>query len=256
MAPAATSASWTVVARIGATPVAWLAQSAGVTLMRFDQRHVRVDLHAGSRDGGVLGWKYGDRVARSEIHHLIAAFNGAFKLTYHDVGFVSGGHVAVPLRRGLASVVTYTDGTTNIGTWGNGVPSVRRKVFSVLQNQHLLVDRGVPATDLVSCVLNCWGGTIKNLTVVARSGMGITAAGQIVWAAGMQLSPTALADALIAAGAVRAIELDINPAWVAGYLYTHHPSGPVPVGVVPGMRGIAGMLLTPYSRDFFTVVAR
>ena len=256
IAPAAAGASWTVVARIGATAVAWLAQSGGVTLMRFDQRHVRLDLHAGSKDGGVAGWTYGDQIGSGEIHHVIAAFNGAFKLTYHDVGFLSGGRVAVTLKRGLASVVTYTDGTTNIGTWGNGVPSVRRAVFSVLQNQHLLVDRGAPAPTLASCVQNCWGGTIKYLTVVARSGMGITADGQIVWAAGEQLSPSALASALITAGAVRAIELDINPFWVAGYLYTHHPSGPVAVGVVPGMRGIAGVLLAPYSRDFFTVVAR
>jgi hypothetical protein len=256
IAPAAAGASWAVVARVGATPVAWLAQSGGVTLMRFDQRHVRLDLHAGSKDGGVLGWTYGDSIGPGEIHQVVAAFNGAFKLTYHDVGFLSGGHVAVALKRGLASVVTYTDGTTNIGTWGNGVPSARSTVFSVLQNQHLLVDRGLPAANIASCVLNCWGGTIRNLTVVARSGLGITADGRLVWAAGEQLSPGTLASALIAAGAVRAIELDINPFWVAGYLYPHHPSGPVPVGVVPGMHGIAGMLLAPYSRDFFTVVAR
>ena len=255
IAPAVPGASWTAVAHIGATPVAWLAQGAGVTLMRFDQRRVHLDLHAGSRDGGVSGWTYGDRVGPTEIHSLIAAFNGAFKLTYHDVGFLSGGHVAVALKPGLASVVTYTDGTTNIGAWGNGVPSKRRTVFSVLQNQRLLVDRGAPAPTLASCILTCWGGTIKDVTVVARSGLGITASGALVWAAGEQLSPAALADALIAAGAVRAIELDINPFWVAGYLYPHHPTGPVAVGVVPGMHGIAGMLLAPYSRDFFAVVA-
>jgi len=256
IAPAVTGPSWTVVARIGAHPVAWLAQAGAATLMRLDQRYVRLDLHAGSKDGGVNGWTYGDAISAGEIHHVIAAFNGAFKLTYSNVGFVSGGHVAVALKHGLASVVTYTDGTTNIGAWGNGVPSARHTVFSVLQNQHLLVDRGVPASTLVSCVQNCWGGTIKNLTIIARSGLGITASGELIWAAGEQLSPTSLAAALIAAGAVRAIELDINPAWVAGYLYTHHPSGPVPVGLVPAMRGITGQWLQPWSRDFFAVVAK
>jgi hypothetical protein len=254
--PAAPGPAWMVTATVGGAPAAWLAQQGGVTLMRFDQRLVRLDLHAGTHDGGVSGWRYGAQIARNEIHRVIAAFNGAFKLTYHDVGFLANGHVAVALKRDLASVVTYTDGTTNIGAWGNGVPSRRRTVFSVLQNQHLLVDRGVPASTLASCVLNCWGGTIKDLTVVARSGLGITASGQLVWAAGEQLSPAALAQALISAGAVRAIELDINPFWVAGYLYPHHPGGPTAAGVVPGMHGIAGMLLRPYSRDFFVVVAR
>ena len=64
-----------------------------------------------------------------------------------------------------------------------------------------------------------------------------------MWAAGEQLTPAGLAHALIAAGAMRAIELDINYDWVAGYLYVHHPSGPSPCRVVPGQHGIAGELL-------------
>jgi hypothetical protein len=90
---------------------------------------------------------------------------------------------------------------------------------------------------------------------VARSGIGITQNGQIVWAAGEQLSPAGLAAGLIGAGAVRAIELDINPDWVAGYLYVHHATGPAAVPVIPGQLGIAGQLLAPYSRDFIAVVA-
>ena len=76
-----------------------------------------------------------------------------------------------------------------------------------------------------------------------------------MWAAGNELTPTGLADALISAGAVRAVELDINPDWVAAYLYPHHPDGPSPVPVIPGQRGIGGALLEPYSRDFFAVIA-
>jgi hypothetical protein len=48
---------------------------------------------------------------------------------------------------------------------------------------------------------------------------------------------------------------DINPDWVAGYLYVHHQSGPSAVPVVPGQIGIAGKLLEPYSRDFLAVIA-
>ena len=255
-APAAPTAGWITFASVHGRPAAWLSQRAGVTLMRFDQHLVHLTLHAGSRDGGVAGWTYGDKITPREVHLLVAGFNGGFKLTYTNVGFMSGGHVAVPLKSGLASLVTYTNGTTNIGAWHEGVPSAHETVFSVLQNQHLLVDRGVAAANVSTCVIDCWGGTIKYLTVVARSGLGITAAGALVWAAGEQLSPASLANALIDAGAVRAIELDINPFWVAGYLYTHQPSGPVAVPVVPGQRGIIGQLLAPNTRDFLAVVAR
>jgi len=252
---AAASAGWASVAQVYGHDAAWLAQRAGVTLMRFDQRYVHLALHAGSQDGGLIGWTYGDQITRREIHVVLAGFNGGFKLTYANVGFESAGHVAVALKARLASIVTYTDGTTNIGAWLEGVPTRRKKVYSVLQNQRLLVDRGVAAANVSSCVIVCWGSTIQDLTVVARSALGVTADGQLVWAAGEQLSPAQLADALVAAGVVRAIELDINPDWVAGYLYAHHATGPVAVPVIPGQRGIAGQLLAPDARDFMTIVA-
>jgi hypothetical protein len=246
---------WATFARVRGRPAAWLGQRAGVTLMRFDQTLVHLTLHAGSSDGGVAGWRYGDRISAREIHLLIAAVNGGFKLTYRDVGFVSGAHVAAPLKAGLASIVTYTDGTSDVGAWRAGVPHAAKRVFSVLQNQRLLVDRGVAAPSVSECIIACWGETIGSRTVVARSGLGITATGQLVWAAGEQLTPAGLAGALIRAGAVRALQLDINPDWVAGYLYVHHRQGPAAVPVVPGQVGIAGQLLEPYSRDFLALVA-
>jgi hypothetical protein len=254
-APGRSTAKWAVVAQVRGQPAAWLAERSGVALMRFDQGLVHLTLHAGSSDGGVGGWTYGDHISRREIHLLVAAVNGGFKLTYHDVGFVSGAHVAVALKRGLASIVTYTDGTTDIGAWRAGVPSAHRGIFSVLQNQRLLVDRGVAAASVSGCIIACWGETIGSRTVVARSALGVTASGQLLWAAGEQLRPADLAAALTGAGAARAIELDINPYWVAGYLYVHHAGGPSPVPVVPGQHGIAGRLLEPYSRDFLAIVA-
>ena len=68
----------------------------------------------------------------------------------------------------------------------------------------------------------------------------------------------ALAGAMLGARVVRAVELDINPEWVAGYLYTHHSGTgpPAPVAVVPGQSGIPGAYLVPWSRDFFTITTR
>ena len=194
--------------------------------------------------------------ALREVHQVIAGFNGGFKLTYSNVGFVAGGHVAVSLKQGLASIVTYANGTTDIGAWGAGIPNAAEKVYSVLQNQLLLVSNALAAPTVSTCITTCWGNTIQNLTVVARSALGITASGDLIWAAGEHLTPASLASALIGAGVVRAIELDINPDWVAGYLYVHRAGGPVANPVVPDQLGIAGQLLTADTRDFLTVVAR
>jgi hypothetical protein len=253
--PARTTTSWRIVARVRGQPAAWIAQRSGATLMRFDQSRVHLTLHSGVNDGGASGSRYGDRITPREIHLLIAAFNGGFKLTYHDVGFMSGRHVTVPLKAGLASVVTYTDGTTDIGAWHMGFPLSNKRVFSVLENQRLLVDHGITAASASNCIETCWGETLGAHRRVARSGLGIAADGQLVWAAGEHLLPADLAKTLVRAGAVRAIELDINPYWVAGYLYVHHRSGPSPVPVVPGQHGIEGELLEPDNRDFLAIVA-
>jgi hypothetical protein len=92
---------------------------------------------------------------------------------------------------------------------------------------------------------------------VARSALGIMADGRRLWAGGETLSVRALADALIGAGAVRAMELDINPAWVAAYAYARHPGGSLaPIPLMAGQVGVPGMFLDAYYRDFFNVLAR
>jgi hypothetical protein len=246
---------WKPVASIGAQPAAWIALRSGVTLLRFDQRLVHLALHAGSNEPGGQGWTYGERIGASEVHRVLAAFNGGFKLSYGSVGFLADGRAAVPLTAGLGSIVTYGNGTTDIGAWQEGVPASGLRVASVLQNVHLLVNRGVAAPTVENCILRCWGATLGGVAEVARSALGITGDGQLVWAADEHLSPAMIARALIDAGVLRAVELDINPEWIAGYLYIHHGAGPSGVPVVPGQQGIPGRFLTPYSRDFFTILA-
>jgi hypothetical protein len=246
---------WKSVASIGGQPAAWIAQRSGVTLLRFDQRLAHLTLHAGLGEPRGRGWRYGDRIGPSETHRVLAAFNGGFKLGYGSVGFMAYGRVGVPLGVGLGSIVTYRNGTTDIGAWHQGVPARGLAVASVLQNLHLLIDRGVVAPTVKSCIVVCWGKTFGGRFEAARTALGITGAGQLVWAAGESLTPATIAHALVDAGVLRAVELDLNPGWVAGYLYIHHRGGPTPVPVVPGQRGIPGRLLTPYIRDFFTISA-
>jgi hypothetical protein len=189
---------------------------------------------------------------------LVAAFNGAFRESYGAGGFVADGRVGWPLRRGAASVVIYRDGIADIGRWRKDVPASGRPVAAVRQNLGLLIDGARVPPSVDTCIKVCWGDPLHEQPVVARSALGITTDGELVWAAGHDLSVRALADALAGAGAVRAMEMDINPRWVAGYLYAHHRRGipPAPLPVVPGQTGIPGQFMRPYFRDFFSLVAR
>lgn len=241
----------------GDQTAAWIARTAaGVTLMAFDQRLVALHLHAGTLDPGGYGWRFGPSVVGSERIRLVAAVNGGFQLATGAGGFFADGRVAVPLRDGLGSIVTYADGFTDIGSWRHGVPAGDERVASVRQNLNLLVADGRPAPTL-ACI-QCWGATLGGVVDPARSALGVTAGGRLVWAAGKNLTPSQLAAALIAARVTSAVELDINPGWVAGYLYRHGTgrAPPIPLSVLPGPNEIPGEYLVPWQRDFFTFVAR
>jgi len=240
----------------GHTAVSIDRTASGVTMLDFDQQLVRLALHSGTIDAGGSGWSYGPAVIGAERPRLVAAFNGGFRLSVGAGGFMSGGRVAVALRSGLGSIVTYAGGRTDIGTWNAEVPRAGLGIESVRQNLTLMIDHGLAAST-IDCRL-CWGATLGGVEDVARSALGIAADGDLVWAAGEGLSAATLADALLQAHVVRAVELDINPAWVAGYLYRHRgagkPLGPIPL--VPNQVGASGFFLEPYSRDFFTVLTR
>ena len=70
------------------------------------------------------------------------------------------------------------------------------------------------------------------------------------------MSIKTLADVLSAAGTVRAMELDINSAWVAYFLYKQTASGPHGTRLLPGMRHAPTRYMRPQSRDFFMVNSR
>jgi len=227
-------------------------------------------VHPGARRTGTFGWRPAVSIrhqtaiwiSRVPARHLpgetvLAAFNSAFREGYGAGGFAAGGRIGWRLRRGVASVVVYRDGGVEIGRWRVSVPAAGRPTAFVRQNLGLLIDGGRIASTVATCIKVCWGDPLHEQPIVARSGLGITRRGELVWAAGYALSVRALAQALARAGAMRAMELDINPHWVAGYIYTHRRgTAAAPLALVPGQTGIPGQFLTPYFRDFFSVLAR
>ncbi|HUZ30275.1 MAG TPA: hypothetical protein VMU90_13580 [Solirubrobacteraceae bacterium] len=227
-----------------------------VTLLSFDQQRVRLRLHAGTVDPGTSGWQFGPAIAGTEAKLAVAAINGGFRLNVGAGGFEASGRVAVPLQDGLGSIVTYSDGHTDIGSWHHGVPAPGQQVESVRQNLQLLVDHGQPASN-ADCQ-SCWGATLGGVDDPARAALGITSDGSLVWAAGEHLTVSHLAQALVSAHVQRAVELDINPEWVAGYVFAHnqHDGAPHAVPALPDQQGIPGQFLTPWVRDFFAFEAR
>jgi hypothetical protein len=175
-------------------------------------------------------------------------------------GYYTDGRSVLPLRTGAASFVVYANGTATVGSWGTD-ETMTPEVVAVRQNLELLVDNGQPVPGLNAADTTQWGETLGNAVYVWRSGVGITADGALVYVAGPGLSITDLADLLARAGAVRAMELDINTDWVHFASYT--PS--TPTGAATPANGadlLPTMVGTParyfeswWARDFITMSA-
>jgi hypothetical protein len=209
-------------------------------------------LHDGSEDPGSAAGRVqaGPAVAGAERRRLLAAFNGGFKLSAGVGGYEQEGHVASPLRRGLASLVIDRSGQARIGVWGHGLPAPGEAVYSVRQNLPPLVLNGKPTADAAEAGL--WGATLGGGEYVARSALGQDASGDLIYAASMSTTPADLAFVLAYAGARTAMELDINPEWVQLDVASR-PGGSLRASV-PGQYRPAGQYLTGWARDFVAVL--
>ena len=156
----------------------------------------------------------------------MAAFNGGFRFQDAHGGFYLDGRQAVPLQAGAASVVIYANGHIDIGHLGqrgDHDPPRQRRPAEPGAHRRQRPDR--PRRHLQRHPL--WGATLGANTVVARSGIGVTATGALVYVAGPALTARSLAESLQRAGAVRAMALDINPEWVTFNFYHHaRPADP------------------------------
>ncbi len=183
---------------------------------------------------------------------LLASFNSGFIYTDGLNGDALDGHVNEPLRDGLATAVAYRNGRVNIVDWRGG-PSPGPAVAFARQSLPLIIDHGRLSPALNDSTQ--WGFTLGNAVRVWRTGIGIDRRGNLIYAAADYQTVSTLAQILKRAGAVRAMELDINPEWPTLITYRHR-SGLLPTKVVPNYQQPPTRYLVPDDRDFFAVYRR
>ena len=183
---------------------------------------------------------------------LLATFNSGFIYSDGLNGDALDGQVNEPLRNGLATLVAYRSGAVNIVDWRRG-PDPGRAVAFARQSLPLIINDGRLSPALNDSTK--WGFTLGNAVRVWRTGAGIDRRGNLIYAAADFQTVTTLAEILKRAGAVRAMELDINPEWPTLITYRHR-NGLIPTKVVPNYQQPATRYLVPDDRDFFAVYRR
>jgi len=161
------------------------------------------------------------------------------------------------MRVGGATLAIDQSGVPHLGIWGRDInPQVG--FDSARQNLDLVVDNGAPVPDLATDPNKKWGFTgPANKSATWRSGVGINAAGDLIWVGGPGLTVVSLADILVRAGAIRGMQLEINQEWVQLNTYAPDASGTVHgKQLLSGMEHNGDRWLTPDTRDFVAVFNR
>ncbi len=217
----------------------------------IDTKRTRLTLDPGREQPSVPIPRGSMDVPPASRGKLLATFNSGFKLSDSRGGFVLGGHTYATMQNGMATVVGYRDGRVDVINWQYGARAPSSVTFA-RQNLPLIVERGHPTPNPNN---GEWGATVGNAILVWRSGIGVDRYGNLIYAAGEDQSVSSLADTLAHAGAVRAMELDINSYWVSFITYGA-PGAEAPVNLLSGMNRPDTRYLSPDDRDFFAVYSR
>ncbi|WUH94912.1 phosphodiester glycosidase family protein [Streptomyces sp. NBC_00433] len=218
-------------------------------------KYARFQLHPGFREPGGT-FDVPPSIPKGLRTGLVATWNGGFRITDGGSrgGFYLDGRTAGSLRDGAASEVFYRDGSIRIGVWGRDV-RMTPDVTGVRQCLELMVDRGRVVPDIGDD--SKWGVSDQSRMFVPRSGVGVTAQGDIVMVVGQALSAQTLAQLMQRAGAVRAMPLDMNRAWPSFMSYdgTRTPADPTPTNILD-FEDPPDRYYAQATRDFVAVYAR
>jgi hypothetical protein len=229
-------------------PVLYTGSYGGAFVAWMDPQLTRTAVVPGT--GDPLRSPWGGQVARDQQPFLVASFNGGFKWGDFNGGVIAFGSAYRSPVPGEASLIVYDDGSYTVGQWGRDNDPAKT-VVALRQNLGMLVDAGAP-TAAASAPGN-WGASVSGVATM-RGAVGVDANGGLVWAGG-RLSPLDLARALVGAGAVRGMQLDINPDWVGFNSYDVSADN---VAHGTGLFGATGAdrYLHPDGRDFVAVFVR
>lgn len=260
--PLAREGTWQTLLSVDGAPAAKVAflrpDSAHTSYLAdvvwMDPHLLKFELYPGIRYPGQPNTGPSHLGGRS-LSRVLATFNSGFQLKDSHGGYWQDGKTTQPLQKGAASMVFGINGSLSIRKWPGGTPGPA--VDAVRQNLSMLIQNGKISPLVANPQPDTWGATVGNDAYVWRTGIGVRADGSIVFVLGPALDIRGLANVLADAGAMQAMETDINPAWTDFFTYAH-PSHDV---AVPARLGTDDMpylyrYLKPCTRDFIAVFAR
>jgi hypothetical protein len=250
----------------------------------WDPRQVELHMMAGTVEPKSATGKAGPgMIPRTPdvMKRVVAATNAGFQALHGEYGMMADGIVYLPPKPYGATVMKLRDGTTAFGNWPNDA-TVPDQVVSYRQNMTVMVQD----EKFNPYQRTWWGGTVpgaEDKTHTVRTGICLTREKFVAYFYGADLSPDALAQAMIQTRCSYGIALDMNAGHSGLEFYKVAPAAAMPdlgrpidtsweaEGDVPGMDGyrfrakkvVKGMGLMNFpryikreARDFFYLTLR
>jgi hypothetical protein len=183
---------------------------AKVLIVAMDMRQLELDMEGGVEDPKPLTGAHGTgKIPRDPkvISRVVGAFNGAFKTTHGEYGMMVHKRVLLPPKANAATVVVTRDRRVGLGTWGTST-TIPDDLISFRQNLEPLVEDG----RFSPSGRKQWGWQLDGTSMMTeRSGVCVTAHGQLLYLWGDEVSAMTLGKAMLLASCSYGMHLDMNP---------------------------------------------
>lgn len=134
-------------------------------------------------------------------------FSGGFQYIHGYYGMKYKNRVVLPPREKASTLLFYKDGSYKISEWKEEFAS-DPDIFAYRQNEFPLIIDG----KITPMINKMWGLTPKDVDPIytVRSGLGFNNNNEMIFAFGDNLSAKSLAEAMVRAGVVNGMHLDMN----------------------------------------------
>ncbi len=211
--------------------------NAIVYMMIIDMNKTFLQYYVGSQEPGAA--KAFSEVEPTLTPRVLAITNAMWQQRHSQgAGAIFRGKVIYPMVDGMATLISYKDGSVDIQEWTSDIP--QDLVRDARQLRHLIVKDGMVVQAItkngktedseigLGFLLGGGGKDVdgkQHWFVAHRSAFGIRPDGNLVFAIGHHIGSKDLAKALVLAGCSRGIHADANPANIVGNLYLRDTYG-------------------------------
>jgi hypothetical protein len=232
---------------------------AAVAIMAMDLREIDLEMVAGTEEPESTKVRRSHRpgvVPEADRPTAMAVFNGGFKAMHGNFGMRIGQDTFLPPRESSCTLALLPNDELEIRTFSE-IKDDEPNMIAFRQMPPCLIERGAPNKRLLNEFTRNWGASVAGDTIIRRSAIGLSQDKRFLfYGLGDAVSARSIGDALLAAGAYDAAQLDVNRAYPRFLLVAHGPAGKPALTdpLIPDLQyRPTEYVVTPEPRDFFYI---